>query len=70
MDAMLDGARQETNSDARAGKYHDITGMTVEESPMIMHCNVNYVRIFNSALAGFTPGPQEYVEMLDEIYWK
>ena len=70
MDAMVDGARQETDKAARAGMYRDITAMTVEESPLIFHCNVNYVRIFNSGLAGFTPGPQEYKEMLDEIYWK
>ncbi len=70
MDAMLDDARQETDQAVRAEVYQGIAAMTVEESPMIFHCNVNYVRIFNSALAGFKPGPQEYMEMLDEIFWK
>ena len=70
MDAILDSARQDTDETERIRKYHDITAMTVEECPMIMHCNVNYVRVFNSGLTGFTPGPQEYMEMLDEIYWK
>ena len=67
---MLDDARQETDKAVRAEMYQGIAAMTVEESPMIFHCNVNYVRIFNSALAGFKPGPQEYMEMLDEIFWK
>ncbi len=70
MASMLDGARQETDAEARASKYHDIVGMTVEECPMIYHCNVNYVRVFDAGLTGFKPGPQEYVEMLDEIHWK
>ena len=70
MDLMLDDARQDSDELARSVMYRDIASMTVEECPMIMHCNVNYVRVFNSGLAGFTPGPQEYTEMLDEIYWK
>ncbi len=69
MDELLDTARQEIDPVQRAEQYRRITALTLDESPLIYHCNVNFVRIFNSRLSGFKPGPQEYVEMLDEAYW-
>lgn len=69
MDSLLDSARAESDQSRRSELYHQVTSAALEECPLIYHCNVNYVRIFNSELRGFSPAPQEYTEMLDEVFW-
>jgi peptide/nickel transport system substrate-binding protein len=69
LDALLDGARAETDVAKRTELYGQITDITLEEAPMIYHCNVNFVRIHRAGLTGFTPAPQEFVEMVDEVSW-
>ena len=69
MDQLVDSARAETDMDKRTALYGQVTDMVLEECPLIYHCNVNLVRIFRSELSGFTPAPQEFVEMVDEVSW-
>ena len=69
MDRLLDGAREEGDPAKREMMYHQIVAMTLEESPMIYHCNANYVRVQNKGLTGFSPAPQEYIELHDETAW-
>lgn len=69
MDTLLDGARSELDQKKREGMYHQIVDMTLEECPLIYHCNTNNIRVFNKKLTGFSPAPQEYVEKLDTVVW-
>jgi ABC-type transport system substrate-binding protein len=69
MDELLDTARAETDIARRTELYGQVTDLTLEDCPMIYHCNVNFVRIFRSELSGFAPAPQEFVEMVDELSW-
>lgn len=69
MDSLLDRSRTETNPAKRAEIYGKITNLTVEESPQIYHCNVNFVQIHNPKLTGLKPAPQEYIELFDEVSW-
>jgi peptide/nickel transport system substrate-binding protein len=69
MDGLLDGAREETDPAKREGLYHSIVDMSLEECPLIYHCNVNYTQIFDRRLSGFTPSNQEYIQFMDEIAW-
>jgi peptide/nickel transport system substrate-binding protein len=69
MDAMLDGARSELDLAKREADYHKIVDTTLEECPLIYHCNTNNIQIYNSKLVGFDPAPQEYSEKLDTVSW-
>ncbi len=69
MDAMLDQARSELDQSKREALYHKIVDMTLEECPLIYHCNTNNIQVFNKNLQGFVPTPQEYVEKLDTVSW-
>lgn len=69
MDAMLDGARSELDKDKREALYHKIVDTTLEECPLIYHCNTNNIQVFNKNLKGFVPTPQEYTEKLDTVEW-
>ncbi len=69
MDAMLDGARSERDQGNREAMYHKIVDTTLEECPLIYHCNTNNIQVFNKNLTGFVPTPQEYTEKLDTVSW-
>ena len=69
MDALLDGARSELDQSKREVMYHRIVDMTLDECPIIYHCNTNNVQIYNTKLSGFVPSPQEYRETLGTITW-
>jgi peptide/nickel transport system substrate-binding protein len=69
MDSLLDGARSELDKDKRESMYHRIVDMTLDECPMIYHCNTNNIQVFNKKLKGFSPTPQEYLEKLDAVEW-
>jgi peptide/nickel transport system substrate-binding protein len=69
MDALLDGARSELDQKKRESAYHKIVDTTLEECPMIYHCNANNIQVFNKNLKGFVPTPQEYIEKLDTVEW-
>ncbi|WP_448040585.1 ABC transporter substrate-binding protein [Bradyrhizobium liaoningense] len=69
MDALTDSARSESDSGKRETLYHQIVDKTLEDCPLVYHCNVNMVRIFDKRLSGFTPSPQEYVELHDATSW-
>ena len=69
MDALLDGARAELDQSKRETMYHRIVDMTLDECPIIYHCNTNNVQIYNAKLSGFVPSPQEYRETLGTITW-
>ena len=43
--------------------------MTLDECPLIYHCNTNNIQVFNKNLTGFVPTPQEYMEKLDTVAW-
>jgi ABC-type transport system substrate-binding protein len=69
MDALLDGARSELDQSKREAMYHRIVDMTLDECPIIDHCNTNNVQIYNTKLSGFVPSPQEYRETQGTITW-
>jgi peptide/nickel transport system substrate-binding protein len=69
MDALLDGARSERDIGKREAMYHQIVDMTLDECPLIYHCNTNNIQVFNKNLKGFEPTPQEYTEKLDTVEW-
>jgi ABC-type transport system substrate-binding protein len=69
MDAFLDGARTELDAVKREAAYHKIVDTTLEECPLIYHCNTNNIQVFNKNLKGFVPTPQEYTEKLDTVEW-
>jgi peptide/nickel transport system substrate-binding protein len=69
MDALLDGARSQLDQSKREADYHKIVDITLDECPLIYHCNTNNIQIMNKNLKGFVPGPQEYIEKLDTVSW-
>jgi peptide/nickel transport system substrate-binding protein len=69
MDAMLDGARSELDPAKREDMYHKIVDTTLEECPLIYHCNTNNIQIYDKKLVGFEPTPQQYAEKLDTVSW-
>jgi len=69
MDTLLDGARSELDKTKREAMYHKIVDITLEECPLIYHCNANNIQVFNKNLTGFVPTPQEYMEKLDTVAW-
>lgn len=69
MDAMLDGGRSERDQAKRQTSYHKIVDATLEECPIIYHCNTNNIQVLNKNLKGFVPAPQEYMEKLDNVEW-
>ncbi|MBV8193853.1 MAG: ABC transporter substrate-binding protein [Alphaproteobacteria bacterium] len=70
MDALLDGARAELDQSKREALYHRIVDLTLEECPIIYHCNTNNVQVYNKGLTGFVPSPQEYRESLAGVSWE
>jgi peptide/nickel transport system substrate-binding protein len=69
MDKLLDDARREADLSKREALYFDIVDMTLEESPLIYHCNVNYVQVYNKGLTGYVPNNQEYAQFQDNTAW-
>ena len=69
MDELLDGARSERDAAKREAMYHKIVDITLDECPLIYHCNTNNIQVFNKNLKGFVPTPQEYTEKLDTVEW-
>lgn len=69
MDKLLDDGRAEGDPAKREQIYHQIVDMTLDECPMIYHCNVNNIQVFDQRLTGFNPSPQEFSEQHDETMW-
>jgi peptide/nickel transport system substrate-binding protein len=69
MDTLLDDARQEIEPSKREALYHKIVDHTLEECPMIYHCNLNFLQIYDKRLTGFVPNNQEYVQYHDGTSW-
>lgn len=69
MNGLLDSARAEVNMEKREAAYHGIVDLTLEECPLIYHCNVNNIQIYDKRLTGFNPSPIEFVELLGEVGW-
>jgi ABC-type transport system substrate-binding protein len=70
MDKMLDDARAELDPKKREVLYHRIVDRDLEDCPKIYHVNVNYVRLHKKGLAGFSPSPQEYIELFTNVRWE
>ncbi len=70
MDTMLDDARAELDPMKREALYHKIVDRDLEDCPKIYHVNVNYVRLHKKGLAGFSPSPQEYIELFTNVRWE
>jgi peptide/nickel transport system substrate-binding protein len=68
-DTLLDGARAELDQKKREQMYHQIVDRTLDECPLIYHCNTNNIQVFNKKLIGFVPTPMEYIEKLDTVSW-
>jgi peptide/nickel transport system substrate-binding protein len=69
MDQLLDGAREEVDPAKREPIYHKIVDTVLEECPLIYHCNVNFIRVYDKRLQGFRGTNQEYGEYFDEAAW-
>jgi peptide/nickel transport system substrate-binding protein len=69
MDRLLDGAREEREPAKREVMYGQIMDLTLEECPLIYHCNANYTQVYDKRLTGFTPSNQEYIQFMDQIAW-
>lgn len=69
MDRLLDGAREETDQSKREGLYHQIVDTTLEDCPIIYHCNVNFLQVFDKRLKGFVQTNQEYGQFHEETTW-
>ncbi len=69
MDALLDGGRMELDQGKRETIYNNVVDLTLEECPMIYHCNTNNIQVYNKRLVGFEPAPLEYTEKLDNVSW-
>jgi peptide/nickel transport system substrate-binding protein len=70
MDTMLDDARAELDPKKREALYHRIVDRDLEDCPKVYHVNVNYVRLHKKGLAGFSPSPQEYIELFTNVRWE
>jgi peptide/nickel transport system substrate-binding protein len=68
-DTLLDSARSELDQKKREALYHRIVDKSLDECPLIYHCNTNNIQVFNKKLMGFAPTPMEYVEKLDTVSW-
>jgi peptide/nickel transport system substrate-binding protein len=69
MDKLLDDARGEADRSKREAHYFNIVDMTLDECPVIYHCNVNYMQVYDRRLAGFVPNNQEYAQFQDSTSW-
>jgi peptide/nickel transport system substrate-binding protein len=69
MDALLDGARSESDQKKREAMYHGIVDLTLEECPTIYHLNANYIQVYNRRLAGYSATPQEYIQLHHNTHW-
>ena len=69
MDTLLDDARREIDEPKREGLYHKIVDQTLEECPIIYHCNLNFLLIHDKRLTGFVANNQEYVQFHDNTSW-
>jgi peptide/nickel transport system substrate-binding protein len=69
IDTLTNSARAEGDPSKREALYHQIVDKTLDNCPLIYHCNVNMVQIFDKRLKDFTPSPQEYVELHDQTAW-
>jgi len=69
MDALLDGAREEIDPAKREPLYHRVVDMTLDECPMIYHCNVNFVQVYDKRLQGFVQTNQEYGQFYEDCSW-
>ena len=69
MDGLLDGGRTELDQGKRETIYNKMVDLTLEECPMIFHCNTNNIQVYDKKLVGFVPAPQEYTEKLENVSW-
>ena len=69
MDKTLDDARAELDPKKREPLYHRVVDRILEDCPKIYHVHVNYVRLHKKGLTGFTPSPQEYIELFTTAGW-
>jgi len=69
MDALLDGAREQIDPAKREPMYHQIVDMTLDECPLIYHCNVNFVQVYDKRLKGFVQTNQEYGQFHEATEW-
>lgn len=69
MDHLLDTARSEIDPQKREALYHGVVDLTLDECPLIYHCNVNYIQVFDKRLTGFSPSPIEFMELMGGVAW-
>lgn len=69
MDKLVDDARAETDPGKRETMYHKVVDATLDECPLIYHCNVNYIQVYDKRLKGYTPNNQEYAQFHDATEW-
>jgi len=69
LDAILDQARQSSDSDERATLYRQALEIIAEDSPKVVLCNVDQEYVLNAGLQGFYPTPQAMFPYFKTVYW-
>ncbi len=69
VDKLLDDARAEADTKKREVLYQKVVDRIIDDCPKIYHVHVNYVRIHKKGLTGFSPSPQELIELFGTSRW-
>jgi peptide/nickel transport system substrate-binding protein len=70
LDAILEEARQNSDSDERARLYREACEIIAEDCPKVIICNVNEEWVLNAGLEGFYPTPQRMFPYFKTMGWK
>jgi peptide/nickel transport system substrate-binding protein len=69
LDAILDQARQSSDSDERATLYRQALEIIAEDCPKVVLSNVDQEYVLNAGLQGFYPTPQAMFPYFKTAYW-
>lgn len=69
VDRLLDQAREETDPQERAQMYSQAVQLVLEDAPYVYTVHRGMVWAYNKDLTGFTPPPQDYNLVLENVRW-
>jgi peptide/nickel transport system substrate-binding protein len=69
LDAILDQARQSSDSEERAALYRDALEIIAEDCPKVVICNVDQEYVLNAGMQGFYPTPQAMFPYFKTAYF-
>ncbi|HBY97068.1 MAG: ABC transporter substrate-binding protein [Ardenticatenaceae bacterium] len=70
VDRLLDQARQEIDPQKRAQMYSRVVQLVLEDAPYVYTVHRGMVWAYNKDLTGFTPPPQDYNLVLENVRWE